>query len=230
MAGPGDRPALRCGDRGGPARRARLTLVCGLSLCGALAIGCATAPHRQGALAAGRGDWDAAAEHYRLALQEEPSRVDYRAAFERATRNASWAHIDAARVLEQRNDLPGARAEYALAAAYDPSNARATEGMAAIDRTLRDPVPGGTAAAPVQARPPAPRLQVRFTDASLRDILNFLGEAGGFNVLYDPQFQDRPFSVQLDDVTVEEALDLVLTASGHFYKVLSPREVAVGAR
>ena len=54
--------------------------------------------------------------------------------------------------------------------------------------------------------------------------------ATGINVIYDSQFQDRLYSVALDDVTIEEALDLILTANGYFYKVLSPRSVAVSIR
>ena len=73
-------------------------------------------------------------------------------------------------------------------------------------------------------------LSIRFVDASLRDILDFIGNATGINVIYDSQFQDRLYSVALDDVTIEEALDLILTANGYFYKVLSPRSVAVSIR
>lgn len=70
-------------------------------------------------------------------------------------------------------------------------------------------------------------LSIRFVDASLKDILDFIGNATGINVIYDSQFQDRSYSVQLDGVTIEEALDLILTANGYFYKVLSPRTISV---
>lgn len=73
-------------------------------------------------------------------------------------------------------------------------------------------------------------LSLRFTDASLQDILDIIGEAAGINILYDPEFQDRTYSIELDGVTVEEALDLVLTANQHFYKVLSPRVISAAPR
>ena len=49
-------------------------------------------------------------------------------------------------------------------------------------------------------------LRIRFVDANLKDILDFIGNATNINVVYDSQFQDRPYSVQLDGVTIEEAL------------------------
>ena len=50
-------------------------------------------------------------------------------------------------------------------------------------------------------------LSIRFTNASVRDILNFIGNATGINVTYDRDFQDRPVHAsQLDGVTLEQAL------------------------
>ena len=71
------------------------------------------------------------------------------------------------------------------------------------------------------------QLHIQFRDASLKDILEFIGNATGINMVYDQQFQDRSYSVQLDGVTIEEALNLILTANGYFYKVLQPRSIVV---
>ena len=105
------------------------------------------------------------------------------------------------------------------------------------EREIRDrseppptPLAGRTALPPLLDPASRELLSIRFVDASLRDILDFIGNATGINVIYDSQFQDRLYSVALDDVTIEEALDLILTANGYFYKVLSPRSVAVSIR
>ena len=45
----------------------------------------------------------------------------------------------------------------------------------------------------------------------------------GINVTYDNTFQDRMYTVQLDNVTLEEALNQILAANQLFYKVISPR-------
>jgi general secretion pathway protein D len=70
-----------------------------------------------------------------------------------------------------------------------------------------------------------PRLS--FQQASVRDILNFIGSAAGITVTYDQQFQDRAYSIEMEDVTVEEALQQIMAANQMFYKVVNPRTVIV---
>jgi tetratricopeptide (TPR) repeat protein len=204
----------------------------GLAMSAILGVGCAGA-YRQGEQAARRGDWDAAIEYYRQALREEPRRAEYRMTLERAMRDASWAHIDAARGLEDRGALEAARAEYQKAEGFDPSNRRTIERLATIDRELRSRLegkPAGPLATPPgRGRAPvglssAERLRLQFTDASLREVLDFIGEAAGIHVVYDAQFQDRRVTVKLDDATVEHALDIILRANGLSYKIIAPSD------
>ncbi len=62
---------------------------------------------------------------------------------------------------------------------------------------------------------------------SLRDILNFVGTASGINITYDQQYVDKPYSVTLDGVTVEEALSQVLSANGYYFKVIGAKTIIV---
>ena len=68
---------------------------------------------------------------------------------------------------------------------------------------------------------------LKFNQASLRDILNTMGDAAGVNITYERDFQDRTFSVQLDMVTLGDALLQVLTATGNFYKVVNQRTILI---
>ena len=68
---------------------------------------------------------------------------------------------------------------------------------------------------------------IRFNNTSLREILNSIGMTSGVNVTYDNTFQDRMYTVQLDNVTLEEALNQILAANQLFYKVVSPRSIIV---
>jgi hypothetical protein len=59
----------------------------------ALVAGCAASrANGRGESAARGGDWDTAVEHFRRAVQEDPGRVDYQIALERAMINASVRH------------------------------------------------------------------------------------------------------------------------------------------
>ena len=85
------------------------------------------------------------------------------------------------------------------------------------------------AASPEPILNPASRepLNIRFNNASLRDILNFIGMATGINMTYDREVVDRPATVQLDGVTVEQALNQILSTNQLSYKVLSERSILI---
>ena len=88
-----------------------------------LTAGCAArSAYSRGDAAARAGDWDAAVEQYRRALQEDPQNVQYRIAYERANLSAAGIHIDAARLAEARGQLDQALMEFRRASEYDPAN------------------------------------------------------------------------------------------------------------
>ena len=215
----------------------------GVVLAGGVLAGCATGnAFQRGEEAGFAGDWDAAVEYHQRALQEDPGNPVYRIGLERAMLNASRVHLSLARELEANGDLAGAVREYRLAAEFDPSNSLVTGKARELVRTLRDRDEAARPRAPIEEmrerarqeiQPPlldpasAEPLRLQFTDAGLQDILDFIGNATGINVTYDQQFQDRAYSVRLNGVTIEEALDQILTANQYFYKVINSRSLIV---
>ena len=214
-----------------------------LLACALLVAGCAAGrAFRSGESAARGGDWDAAVEYYRLAVQDAPDRPEYRIALERAMRNAARAHLVAARELEAAGDLSGALTEYRQAYALDPSNGEAGVRIANLQQELRARIEAARTPAPIEAmreqarqeaQPPLldpasdELLVLEFADTNLRDILEFLGDASGINVTYDADFEDEPASLNLVDVTFEEALVHLLSSYGAFYKVVNPTTIVV---
>ena len=197
---------------------------------------------RQGEEAAFTGDWDAAVEYYQRAIQEDPDQPEYRIALERALFNAAQVHLARASDLEARDDLAGAVREYRRAGELAPANSQALWKAAELEQALRQRLEASRPRAPIEnmrqrarqdTEPPLldptsdEPLSLEFRDVSLQDILDFIGNATGINVTYDQQFQDRAYSVQLDGVTIEEALDQILTANQYFYKILNPRTLIV---
>lgn len=217
-------------------------LLCVL-LAGVVLTSCATrASFRRGEEASLAGDWDAAVEYHRRAVQEEPGNPVYRIALERAMLSASRVHLSRARGMEANGDLANAVREYRLAAEFDPSNTQVAARARDLERTLRDRIEAAQPRAPIEemrerarreTQPPLldpaspDPLRLRFTDAGLKDILDFIGNATGINVTYDQQFQDRAYSVRLDGVTIEEALDQILMANQYFYKIVNPHSLIV---
>ncbi len=216
----------------------------GLLAVGVVSAGCVTtnAAYHRGDEAAIQGNWDGAVNHFREAVQENRNDARARVALERAMQNAAQAHVATARALESRGDLPTALAEYRRASEYDPTNGGLMSIAAALQRRIRDMVEAAQPPSPLeqleaQARadnqpplldPASDELRTwRFEEAALSDILDFIGAATGINVTYDRTFNDQPYSVSLEGVTVVQALDQILTATEHFYKVRGPRSLIV---
>jgi general secretion pathway protein D len=196
---------------------------------------------RRGRDAARAGDWDAAVKHYTEALQASPDNAEYKIELERAMQNAAREHITRARDLEAKDQLDAALLEYRRAAEMDPTNRLAAARAIELERTIRDriektrPQPAidklrqqaRAQAAPVLNPADRTPLKFSFNNSSLRDILNFIGSTAGINIQYDQSYRDVPYSVTLDGVPLEEALQQILSVNGFFYKVLNPSTILV---
>jgi general secretion pathway protein D len=205
--------------------------------------GCAAGKaFRQGDSAMRAGNLDEAVAAYRRAVQASPDNPNYRIALQRAMQAASRAHIERAHEFEQQDQLEAALGEYRLASEYDPSNRMATAKVAELDRTIRDRIEASRPRPPIQllreraraasAEPilnPASRepLNLRFNNVSLRDILSTIGASTGINISYDREVQDRATTVQLDGVTLEQALNQIMAMNQLSYKVLSERSIFI---
>ena len=159
-----------------------------------LVSGCAAGrAYRRGQEAARAGDWDAAVTHLTTAVQEQPDKAEYKIALERAMQTAAREHISRAFELEQKDQIDGALIEYRRALELDASNRLAASRAAELERTIRDRIEKSRPKPPIdklreQARAqsvpmlnPANRepIKLTFNNASLRDILNTIGQLTG---------------------------------------------------
>jgi len=212
--------------------------------CATFATACAVGAksYRNGETAGAAGDWDAAVAHLRQAVQDNPDNPEYKMALERAMGNASRMHMANGTKLEDAGDLEAALAEYRSAIDYDGGNRLAIARAAALERAIRERLEAMQPKAPIEAmREEARRktaepilnpssrqpLEVRFTNAGLRDVLDFIGNATGINVTYDQQFVDKSYTVNLSGVTLEQALNQILRANQLFYKVMDEHTILI---
>jgi general secretion pathway protein D len=220
----------------------RLTGVSALLLAVALLSGCAAdRAFRRGEGRFRAGDWDAAVSYYRQAVQRDPNRAEYRIALERAMLAGSRAHFDSARQLEAKDQLDAALLEYRKTTDFDPTNRQASDKVIQLEKLIRDRIEASRPRPPIAqlreqaqqagAAPllnPASRdpIRVQFNQASLRDILTFIGNASGINITYDSTFADRMFSINIVS-PLEQALNAVLTSNTLFYTVLDEHTILV---
>jgi general secretion pathway protein D len=188
-------------------------------------------------------DWDLAVTYYAEAVKADPDRADYKMALERAQLAAAQVHFEKARGYEKLDQLDLALMEYRRVVEYQPGSQEARAGIQRLEQTIRDRI---EAARPTpaaermrqQARKqmeepalnPASREPVvlKFQNRQIKEILEFLGSSTGINIAYDKDFQPtQPVSVNIDGVTLEEALQQILTVNGAYYKVLNPRSILI---
>lgn len=221
----------------------RLLRLVALALVAASLSGCAAAMfYRKGFAAARRADWDAAVAHYRAAVQEDPDKPEYRIALERAMLEAALIHASAAKDFEAKGELDAALREYKRASEYDPANRQLAAKVAEIDQKILATIEASRPRpkidemrerarrmTPEPALNPASRepLDLQFT-GSVRDLLKFIADSTGINITFTSDYRDPvQYSVKLTGVTLEEALQQVLSANAFFYKVINDRTVLV---
>lgn len=218
--------------------------VVALVVLAAMVSGCAAGrAFRRGEDSARTGNWDEAVTQFTRAVQENPDSAEYKIALERAMQNASRDHISRARELELSEQLDAALIEYRKALEFDPTNRLAASQTAELERTIRERIEATRPRPPIEAlrdqaraQSPAPLLnpsnrepvRITFTNSSLRDAVMTLGETAGITVNIDQQyFQDRPVSIRLEGLPIEEALQQLLALNGHFFKIINPNTIVV---
>jgi len=221
------------------------TLLLVVATAALVASGCATGKAFARGEEAGRaGDWEAAVNFYREAVQEEPDRPEYKIALERAQLAAASMFAERGRQLEQAGQLEQALRAFRKAEEYEPSNRQLNAHAGQIERTLRDRIEANaprpdierlrqqakSASAEPILNPSNPEpLVFNFVNTSIRDILAFVGSYSGINVTFDRDFQDRSITLKLEGVSLEQALQQIMIANQLFYRVLNEKTIIIAA-
>ena len=161
---------------------------------------------------------------------------------------AATQHIDRGRLLRQSGDYTGAITNFMRAAEIDPSNQAAQQ---EIERTQREqPPPGLTGpaaaaaieqmsqqrlaldnissiAAPVELRPVSNDPITLHMVEDVKNIYQAIGKLAGLNVLFDPDYTSKRIPVDLTNVSLSEALRIVGTIAGTFYKPVTANTIFV---
>jgi general secretion pathway protein D len=204
------------------------------------ALGCATsAAFRSGEKAERLQDYDRAVLEYSRAVRQHPDNVQYVRALGRARLRASTEHANMARRLAGRGLYKEALDEYRLALDLNPQAAHIQQEMEDLEarreagrraasiedlkaRARETSLPG------LDLGPEADQpLGLVFRDASLREAYLALARAVGVNVVFDPEFRDRPVSIDLEDVPFEQALGALDSAGQTFHRVTDSRIITV---
>jgi general secretion pathway protein D len=199
--------------------------------------------NRRGQAAELRQDYDAAYEDYLHAHQKNPGDMRYQARLDRMRFEAAAVHVDRGRVLRQNGDLAGALNQFTRALQIDPGNEAAAQEVQITQHQDQTPgasntPPGATddsaalkeianISAPLELKPVSEDPITLTMVEDVKNIYQTLGKMAGLNVIFDPDLPPKRIPVNLTNVSLTDALRIVGTVSGTFYKPVTADTIFV---
>src|SRR2546425_2500617 len=193
-----------------------------------------------------RQNYEQAYEDFKQAYELKPKDIQYRSSYERARFLAGASHVHRGQLLRDAGKLDDAMAEFRKAAEIDSASFIAQQ---EIRRTQKIIDAAGTGPSPQSDTPPRTGLQKRLDDAQgpvelapisnvpitlkltedTKVIYDTVGKLAGINVLFDPDYTSRRIRIELNGVTLEEALQIIAMESKTFWRPVTPNTIFVAS-
>ncbi|MGH9514386.1 MAG: cohesin domain-containing protein [Terriglobales bacterium] len=201
--------------------------------------------YKKGSLAEARQNYEQAYDFYKKAYDQSPQDVSYRSAYERLRFLAGASHVHRGQLLREAGRLQEAMVEFQKANEIDPSSAIAKQEI----KVTQQMIDAGNAPAPKASAPEPNALQkmvqqaggpvelgaipnipinLKITEDS-KVIYETIGKLAGINVLFDPDYTSRRIKVELNSVSLEEALQIVALESKTFWRPVTPNTIFIAA-
>ena len=235
----------RFGARRGPGEFMRRW--CQVAICitfGVFLAGCpkGNQDYKSGMRAEDLKDFDAAVDYYLKATKSDPHNANFQIKLNQSRFEASQQHIHQGIRLRDKGDLQGALSEFQRAQVYDPSSSiadqevkktldliaeRASANEAPAEEPLVENGQPVMASAPPEVKPlsRAPINLKMSNDAKV--VFDTIGKLAGLTVIYDPDLQQKRISTELNNVTLEQALDIVCLESKTFWKPVTENIIMI---
>ncbi len=202
--------------------------------------------YNKGKDAEARQNYEAAFDFYRQAYDQKPKDLAYRASYERTRFLAAASHVHRGQLLRDAGKLQEALAEFQKAAEIDSSSfvaqqeLRRTQKM--IDAGNVPPPPGAAAGPPTglqkrvqEAQGPVDLAAISNVPITLKltedtkVIYETVGKLAGINVLFDPDYTSRRVKIELNGVTLQEALEIIALESKTFWRPVTPNTIFIAS-
>ena len=206
-------------------------------------MGCprASQENNAGGKAEALKDYDTALDYYNKALQASPTNTEYKLKVARARFEAAQWHVDQGRRFRDQANLALALAEFRKAQMIDPSSAVAEqEAKTTMDLinaqqgTTQESSPNGAPSSEPKLMTGPPQVQplsrapinMKATNDS-KAVFEAIGKLAGLTVIFDPDFTSRRISVELTNVTLEQALNISALQSKAFWRPVTSNIIFV---
>src|SRR5579863_7149608 len=201
--------------------------------------------YKKGQDAEARQNYEQAYDDYKQAYDLKPTDLTYRSSFERLRFLAGASHVHRGQLLREAGQLDAALAEFQKAIEIDPSSAIAQQEI----QHTKQMIEAAKSAAPKAAAPPTSGVQKRLAEAGgpvelatisntpinlkitedSKVIYETVGKLAGINVLFDPDYTSRRVKIELNNVSLEEALEIIALESKTFWRPVTPNTIFVAS-
>ncbi|MGA9544167.1 MAG: cohesin domain-containing protein [Candidatus Sulfotelmatobacter sp.] len=202
----------------------------------------AKSAYDKGQDAEARENFEAAYNFYKQAYDLKPKDLRYKASFQRLRFKAAATIVHQGEELRDQGKLQEALAYFQKAAQIDPSLVIAQQELQRTLQMINDashssPQAAGPpnnlekeirdAAGPVELAPISNvPITVKLTEDS-KVIYQTIGQLAGINVLFDPDYTSRRIKVELNGVTLEDALEITALESKTFWRPVTSNTIFV---
>jgi general secretion pathway protein D len=223
-------------------------LICSLCLIFVLPAAAENAKslYAKGKTAEARQNFEQAYDFYKQAYDQKPQDLSYRSAFERLRFLAGASHVHRGQLLRGAGRLEEALAEFQKAAEIDPSSPIAKQEIRVTNQMIDAAKSPGAMVAPRDPSVLEKRLQqaggpvelgalpnvpisLKIANEDTKVIYETIGKLAGINMLFDPDYTSRRIKVELNSVSLEEALEIVALESKTFWRPVTPNTVFIAA-
>jgi general secretion pathway protein D len=189
-------------------------------------------------------DFDTAMTEYKAALDKDPKNNEYRLKYEQARYNAAFQHFEAGRRALDKQDYETAKMEFARTLEIDPTHALAEQQLAKVNeiltnRSRNEPEPeiqfqqlkeetrtDPTPQSQLEPKNRGPFDTIRMTQDSRMEF-ETLANLAGINVIFDPDFRGTRVQLELNNVDIYEALDILALQTRSFWKPVNKTTILV---
>jgi general secretion pathway protein D len=220
-----------------------LLLLCLRFPVSAKTVDSAKALYDKGQNAEARQNYEQAFDYFKQAYNLKPKDLRYRTAFERNRFLAASSHVHRGQILRDAGKLDEALVEFQRGLETDPSSFIAQQELRRTEQMIKEAQnPQPQAAAPganalrrrlESAQGPVELAALSNVPITLKVteksnvIYETVGKLAGINVLFDPDYTPRQVRIELNGVTLEDALEIISFETKTFWRPVTPNTIFV---
>ncbi len=196
--------------------------------------------YKEGQADEAKDDYLAAYDAYAAAYKKDPKNLYYKTSYERLKFTAASVHTHQGEVLRDQGDLSGAMTEFMRALEIDPANELAQQAIrqtrqklstaptGELSETPENETPLVDVAGPAELKPTSNEpITIHVPSEDSKVVYQTIGKIAGINVLFDPDYTGKRVQVDLQNVSLLDALHILGVLSNTFWRPVTSNTIFV---